>query len=122
MPGYKREVVYKDDNCEVVLITWEPGATTPIHDHGESIGRVTVLRGVIEERFYDSEDCVWSPWLKRPVGPDLREAPGDIHVMSNRSGEAAVTLHIYRPPLVMKIYEPRDVAYPAEINDGEFAI
>ncbi len=40
--GYKRNTVHVSSKCEVVVLCFKEGQTTPIHDHGGSIG-ITVV-------------------------------------------------------------------------------
>ena len=37
------------DDYEAWLLTWLPGQSTGLHDHGGSAGAFTVLSGVVEE-------------------------------------------------------------------------
>ncbi|MBO0863920.1 MAG: cysteine dioxygenase family protein [Mycobacterium sp.] len=96
-----------DDKLDIWLISWVPGHATELHDHGGSIGALTVLSGSLDEFRWDGEqlrrrrldagdqagfplgwvhDVVWAP-SATPAGPTL-------------------SVHAYSPPLtVMSYYE-----------------
>ena len=102
--------LHSDDELDVWLISWVPGRSTALHDHGGSLGALTVLSGALRETRWDGaalrhrrltagdqaafplgwvHDVVWAPERdsSAPVGPTL-------------------SVHAYSPPLtVMSYYE-----------------
>jgi cysteine dioxygenase len=97
---YMRHPILLWEDWEVMLIAWESGQVTPIHDHRGVMGSMAVLSGgLAEERFTTAEN---RPRLAddrvRPEG-DLSEiGPTVLHRLAP-STPRAVSLHIYRPPL-----------------------
>jgi cysteine dioxygenase len=97
---YMRHPILLWDDWEIMLIGWESGQVTPIHDHRGVMGSMAVLSGSLgEERFTTSGDI---PRLAddrvRPEG-DLSEiGPTVLHRLAPTTSKA-VSLHIYRPPL-----------------------
>jgi len=97
---YMRHPILLWDDWEVMLIAWESGQITPIHDHRGVLGGMAVLSGSLaEERFTTAANA---PQLAddrvRPEG-DLSEiGPTVLHRLAPRTARA-VSLHIYRPPL-----------------------
>ncbi|HSX68728.1 cysteine dioxygenase family protein [Nocardioides sp.] len=76
---------------QVWLISWPAGASTGWHDHGTAAGAFTVLRGRLVEQN-------WSGGLKlaQVTSSTIRvHGAGHVHDVQNRSGEAAVSLHVY---------------------------
>ncbi len=109
------------DDWEIMLIAWESGQVTPIHDHRGVMGGMAVLSGTLaEERFTTPEDI---PRLAddrvRPEG-DLSEiGPTVLHRLKPMTGRA-VSLHIYRPPLrTMGIW---DTSGMTEIRKSAFDV
>ena len=110
--------IHGDDELDVWLISWVPGSATELHDHGGSLGALTLLSGSLNEFRWDGEalrrrrleagdqagfplgwvhDVVWAP---RPVtsGARRRRAPGP-----------TLSVHAYSPPLTaMSYYEVTD--------------
>ena len=94
-----------DDATDVWLIGWATGQSTELHDHGDSLGAMTVVSGVLAERR-------WAPHrggiLVRPLraGRSQGFRLGHVHDVVNRSSVPAVSVHAYSPPLmVMSYYE-----------------
>ncbi|WP_338090648.1 cysteine dioxygenase family protein [Planosporangium thailandense] len=90
-----------DPTHEVWLLTWLPGQSTDLHDHGGSAGAFHVVRGALTEQ-------VVRPGEPGPVVP--REATlhrgatrafgsRHVHRIVNTGTEPAVSLHVYAPAL-----------------------
>ncbi len=114
MPVYDRRIVYEDVDKQIVLITLPPGAETPIHDHGVSLGVVHVLSGEVSERYYRKQICDWSMWQGYKAGDTIRENGAHIHKVKNFGACPAVMLSIYYPPLHMNVYTPEALDYPRD--------
>ena len=97
---YMRHPILLWDDWEVMLIAWESGQVTPIHDHRGVMGGMAVLSGTLaEERFSTADD---RPELfdnrQRPEGDLSDIGPTVLHRLAPTSARA-VSLHVYRPPL-----------------------
>lgn len=102
--------LHGDDEHDVWLISWVPGESTELHDHGGSLGALTLVSGALDETRWDGtqlrhrrlsagdqaafplgwvHDVIWAPDSRRP-GPTL-------------------SVHAYSPPLTaMSYYEVTD--------------
>jgi cysteine dioxygenase len=93
---YYRIPVYKGE-CMVVLMLWGPGATTALHDHGGSRGKVKVLKGaLVEERYRFTGSAL--DFLSRTegvAGDILSVSESDIHSIKNPGKDLSVSLHVY---------------------------
>jgi hypothetical protein len=111
--------IHGDEELDVWLISWVPGHHTELHDHGGSLGALTVLSGSLNEFRWDGRrlrrrrldagdqagfplgwvhDVVWAP---RPVAEPVstRRAPV----------QPTLSVHAYSPPLTaMSYYEVTD--------------
>ena len=105
--------LHGDDELDVWLISWVPERSTELHDHGGSLGAVTVVSGALVETRWDGDalrqrhldagdqagfplgwvhDVVWSP--SRPASAPVRMPTPTLSV------------HAYSPPLTaMSYYE-----------------
>jgi cysteine dioxygenase len=97
---YVRHAILLWEDWEVMLIAWQQGQITPIHDHRGVLGGMAVLSGaLVEERFTTPGD---KPALVdsrlRPEGDLCDTGPAVLHRLIPQSARA-VSLHIYRPPL-----------------------
>jgi hypothetical protein len=108
--------IHGDEELDIWLISWVPGHATELHDHGGSLGALTVVFGSLNEFRWDGRglrrrrldagdqagfplgwvhDVVWAP---RPVP----EPAGTIR----RPVEPTLSVHAYSPPLTaMSYYE-----------------
>jgi hypothetical protein len=103
--------IHGDDELDIWLISWVPGRSTELHDHGGSLGALTVLSGSLNEFRWDGRrlrrrrldagdqagfplgwvhDVVWAP---RPVS-----APAAAPV------QPTLSVHAYSPPLTAMSY------------------
>jgi cysteine dioxygenase type I len=103
--------LHLDDEVDIQLISWVPGHATELHDHGGSLGALTLLSGSLHESRWDGKqlrgrcleagdqaafplgwvhDVVWAP---TGGAPSATPAP-------------TLSVHAYSPPAtVMSYYE-----------------
>jgi Cysteine dioxygenase type I len=105
-----------DDEVDIWLISWVPGHRTELHDHGGSLGALTLLSGSLDEFRWDGErlrsrrleagDQAGFPlgWVHDVVWAPNRES---VSVTSlSETQEPSLSVHAYSPPLtVMSYYE-----------------
>jgi hypothetical protein len=108
--------VHGDDELDVWLISWVPGHSTELHDHGGSLGALTVLSGSLNEFRWDGSA------LRRrrleagdqagfPLGwvHDVVWAPRTVTGSESASKSPTLSVHAYSPPLTaMSYYEVTD--------------
>ena len=109
LPGDRRWYtrLHADDELDVWLISWAGGHTTELHDHGGSLGALTVLSGVLHEYRWARGDLR----LRRLEAGDQAAFPlGWVHdVGSPVLAEPSLSVHAYSPPLTaMSYYEVTD--------------
>jgi Cysteine dioxygenase type I len=114
--------VHGDDELDIWLISWVPGHATELHDHGGSLGALTVLSGSLNEFRWDGRglrrrrldagdqagfplgwvhDVVWAP---RPVPTPIAGAAATATPV-----RPTLSVHAYSPPLTaMSYYEITD--------------
>ena len=121
--------LHGDDEVDVWLISWVPGHRTELHDHGGSLGALTLLSGSLDEFRWDGErlrcrrlvagdqagfplgwvhDVVWAP-----TGPGPSATSPAVTSLSETLGPEtqgpSLSVHAYSPPLtVMSYYEVAD--------------
>jgi hypothetical protein len=90
---------------EAWLLTWLPGQSTGLHDHGGSAGAFAVLAGAVEE---STLAPAYSPRRTRPAAlvhrtlstGRVRAFGADyVHDVTNTGRVPAVSLHVYAPAL-----------------------
>lgn len=101
---YTRNLIGYDEKFTILLLCWEKGQMSPIHDHAGSNCWVKVLDGNLEETVYQvTEDgngvhspnaSVYHPEQVTYISDSL-----GVHRMGNATtSDVAVSLHIYSPP------------------------
>lgn len=105
--------IHGDDELDIWLISWVPGHATELHDHGGSLGALTVLSGSLNEFRWDGlrlrrrrldagdqagfplgwvHDVVWAP------------RPAAVSVTSPAPVQPTLSVHAYSPPLTAMSY------------------
>lgn len=93
---YLRIPIYKGE-IMVLLMIWNTGSKTAIHDHGGASGKVKVLYGKVREEAYQLSNGqlkLTSDEVHVP-GEILEVAVDAIHAVSNVFDEPSITLNIY---------------------------
>ena len=94
--------LHGDDELDVWLISWVPQRSTELHDHGGSLGALTVLSGALRETRWDGEGLR----ERSLVAGDQAGFPlGWVHdVEDDAEGRATLSVHAYSPPLTVMSY------------------
>jgi hypothetical protein len=99
--------LHGDDELDIWLISWTPERSTDLHDHGGSLGALTVVSGALNETRWDGEVL-----RRRRLGAgDQAAFPlGWVHDVVRTPGQTRQTptlsVHAYSPPLTaMSYYE-----------------
>jgi cysteine dioxygenase len=101
--SYTRNCLACTDEFELILICWEKGQITPIHDHGGEECWVKIIDGSIKETIYEPSDQN----LPKPIRT-LFPKTGDVtymvdfmgcHRLENKTDGRAMTLHLYAKPI-----------------------
>ncbi|WP_020497436.1 cysteine dioxygenase [Sciscionella marina] len=90
-------LITADELFEVWLLSWLPGQTTGLHDHGGAEGAFTVVTGTVSERVIRGGTEVLhevAAGQSRVFGIDY------VHQVHNAGVDPAVTIHVYRPSRV----------------------
>ena len=107
---YQRNLARTGPAYEALVLCWNSGQRSPIHDHRGSRCAFRVLSGVAAEtRFARTSDGLVYPISTTDLaeGTICATQNDDIHQVSNLQPQARklVTLHIYSPPLrVFNVY------------------
>ncbi|WP_102145179.1 cysteine dioxygenase [Mycobacterium hubeiense] len=96
--------LYGDDELDVWLISWVPERATELHDHGGSLGALTVVSGALAETRWDGAALR----RRRLVAGDQAGFPlGWVHDVVWAPDPApwpTLSVHAYSPPLTAMSY------------------
>ncbi|WP_460217957.1 cysteine dioxygenase [Psychroserpens sp. MEBiC05023] len=100
---YTRNCVYKDANFELILLCWEDGQQTSIHDHDGEDCWVYLLEGKLKEIHYtvDNNNYLREVCSQNYLPQDLSFMNDKIgfHRLKNIHAGQSVSLHLYAKPI-----------------------
>ncbi|QGQ45251.1 cysteine dioxygenase [Metabacillus sediminilitoris] len=100
---YGRNVIYKNEDVEVIIVYFPAMAKTLVHDHGTSIGCIAVVEGDLLNVVYKHKGNISYPLyegIQNYSKGDVFHVTGDtIHMMFNPTLSPVVTFHVYSSPL-----------------------
>jgi predicted metal-dependent enzyme (double-stranded beta helix superfamily) len=100
--------VCADETYEAWLLTWLPGQSTGLHDHGGSSGAFVVAKGVLTETTVSPDGG--HEMVRTLSHPRVRTfGESHVHDVANLGRIPAISLHVYAPALTtMRRYERID--------------
>ncbi|HEY2669471.1 MAG TPA: cysteine dioxygenase family protein [Rugosimonospora sp.] len=84
---------------EAWLLTWLPGQSTDLHDHGGAAGAFHVVSGVLTEQTLSRTSPDGLAERPYPSGSTRRFGARHIHRIVNNRAVPAVSIHVYAPAL-----------------------
>ena len=97
---YNREIAFKNELCEMVVISWNKKQMSPIHDHPLNGCLLKILKGkLIEENYINKSNII-----KKKNKIELKEGSISYKIGNNilhkiiNNNIKTVSLHIYSPP------------------------
>ena len=110
---YTRNLITRNAWFEMLLLCWNHGQSSPIHNHAGQNCWMAVLDGEIEEQQFDSpcadpSECavrgaprVFVPGKVAYINDDIA-----LHRVRPRAGQVGVSLHVYSRPIdVCNVYD-----------------
>lgn len=108
--AYTRNCIAENEKFELILLCWEAGQITPIHDHGGEECWVKIIEGEIKETIYKLDETGDLHSVKTSIAKT-----GDIsymvdfmgvHRLENLSSNRSMSLHLYAKPIRnCKVYD-----------------
>jgi cysteine dioxygenase len=132
---YTRNLVFRNDLFEILVVCWGVGQKTPIHNHDNQLGWLTLQRGMLSVQNYRRVACMHGGPQEDPpscrggspapvkleevsriaissVGAVTTTDPDDtIHEIGNLEAfaEPAVSVHVYSRPIdSCVVFDPED--------------
>lgn len=96
---YTRNLIYKTDAFEVLLLCWSPGHSSPIHGHEGEKCWMQVEQGQLVFTNYQESEPAYLEQVSVVVGSTgFTDGPAIIHKVENVSDQPAMSLHLYARP------------------------
>lgn len=118
--SYGRHSLYRDpqDRFEVLALIWEPGQSTPLHDHdgtwgveGVVSGRMRILN-YLQSESYSNQTTKLSYAGAMTINEQSTGEllpPADCHILKPEGDETVITVHVYGKQLKkFRIFEHTD--------------
>ncbi len=99
---YTRNCIVENEKFELILLCWEKGQNTPIHDHGGEECWVKVLEGEFKETIFDianEELTIKSSKLSKQGDVIYMIDFMGCHRLENCSNGRSMSLHLYAKPI-----------------------
>lgn len=101
---YTRSSIYRDEFFEALVLTWQSGQRSPVHNHRGSSCAVYVVEGTASEIMFEaSPSGALFPAGTQHIrsGAACGSYDQEIHQIANLQapGQDLVSLHVYSPPL-----------------------
>ena len=102
--SYTRNLIFKNEHFELLLICWDKGAVTPVHDHNHSFGLMYGIQGRLQEEVFP----IIPPGLemKRSMLREISTGHYTLiadelgaHRLKNIHKEQSISLHLYVGPI-----------------------
>ena len=104
--GYTRNVAYRDDKIEILILCWSGLKESGVHDHPENGCIVRLLKGKLIEKIYKMDDGKLKFVNENTINKNstsYQEGKKGLHSIGNPYNKCAVTIHVYSPPF----YKPK---------------
>ena len=99
---YTRNLIFENEKFNIMVLVWNSGKESPIHDHPCNGCWVRVLENSVQEVVYEKiEDGsleVQTDTLYISGGVTWMHDIKGFHKIGNPNEDVAVTLHVYSPP------------------------
>ena len=111
---YTRNLVLRTDWFELILLCWERGQRTPIHNHAGSECLMLGIRGEVQEDRYDLKQLENTCELTKAETVSVKafelchvNDDRGVHEISNVYSGRSATLHLYTPSIPScTLYDP----------------
>lgn len=101
--SYTRNCIIETEKFELILLCWEKGQITPIHDHGGEECWVKIIEGEFKETIYKEDETGELNVVKSTIAKSndityMIDFMG-FHSLENVSNKRSMSLHLYANPI-----------------------
>jgi len=99
---YTRNCIEINDRFELILLCWEPGQKTPVHDHGGEECWVYFVNSEFEEVIYEKDNSELRVKKTLSVSPGSVTYMADfmgVHSLQNTGSQRGFSIHLYAKPI-----------------------
>ena len=99
---YARNCIERKDEHELILMCWEKGQKTAIHNHGGQEGWISIVQGEVSEEVYSEKDGDLEFKERHVLHPGQCGGINDTigwHRLANTADGRSISLHLYVNPI-----------------------
>ena len=101
--SYTRNCIIENEKFELILLCWNVGQSTPIHDHGGEECWVKIIEGEFRETIYKKNEANELKIVKSAISKSndityMIDFMG-FHCLENLSKGKSISLHLYAKPI-----------------------
>jgi predicted metal-dependent enzyme (double-stranded beta helix superfamily) len=111
--GYSRNLLCRTSRFDMLVLCWQPGQMSAIHDHRDSLNVTRVCSGRLTSRIFQRQSFPCETLVQQTQQEDLGKNDlvavdcRQIHQLANTSDQKLITLHVYARPLSeIQVYCP----------------
>ena len=114
--SYTRNCITENDKFELILICWEQGQITPIHNHDGQECWVRIIEGEFSETIYNANEDGLLKRFKSTISKSndityMVDFMG-FHTLENLSKKRSISLHLYAKPIrSCKIFDENSMKF-----------
>lgn len=102
--NYTRNLFFKDNRFEILIMCWNTNQKSPIHDHYQSFSVEKLFSGKIINTNYhyvnpETDEIQETNSEDLNAGGVIFSSPGEVHKIEPADNLPAVSIHLYSPPL-----------------------
>ncbi len=101
--SYTRNCLADNDKFELILICWQEGQITPIHNHGGEECWVRIIKGEFKETIYTEDEDgglnVHKTIMSKADDVTYMIDFMGVHSIANLSNKKSMSLHLYAKPI-----------------------
>lgn len=102
--NYTRNLFFKDERFEILVMCWNVNQKSPIHDHYQSFSVEKIVSGEIINTNYhyvipNTDEIAETNVENLLPGGVISSIAGDVHKIEPANNLPAVSIHLYSPPL-----------------------
>ena len=121
---YTRNLIATDhETYSLLLLCWNEGKESPIHDHPCDGCWLKVFRGSVRECRYDSDlKCIYDETVVEGQQAYITDSMGYHKVGNPSQSEPSITLHLYAPPILRcRIWHSEDPTCEECVKSSNFS-
>ena len=97
---YNKELVYRDNKFEIIIISWNKNQYSKIHNHSENGCLFKILEGELVESRYNTKNLQNYATIKYNKYSGVSYIDNSIyyHKRDNIFDDICISIHVYSPP------------------------